>query len=176
MIMKALQLKYYLVVFLSLLTLQVSAQTLSENRQKIGKLLIELEANMTWESVDEEWQKKRDAWLKQCNSTHDWVIGDPISEGLIELAKHTRPEAMQQPAWKSMYAYWEKKCLEANLDFDEELAKQLLIFEENLQWGFVSETWAEKREAWVMECKAIKNEPSLINPNAEEDAVKFLRK
>jgi hypothetical protein len=83
---------------------------------------------------------------------------------------------MQQPNWKNSYAYWEKKCQEANLDFDEQLAKQLLIFEENLQWGFVSETWAARREAWVAECKAIKNEATPTNPNAEEEAMKFLGK
>lgn len=175
--MKALQIKYYLMaMFFCLLTLQVSAQELSANRQKIGKLLMELEANMTWESVDGEWQNKRDAWIRQCSSNHRWAIGDPISEGLIELAKHTRPEAMQQPGWKNMYVYWEKKCQEANLDFDEQLVKQLLIFEENLQWGFVSEAWAKRRESWLAECKAIKNEATPINPNAEEEAMKFLGK
>lgn len=175
--MKTLRIKIYLgIILFCLLTLQISAQTLSANRQKIGQLIMELESNMTWESVDNEWEKQRDAWIKQCSSSQYWVVGEPISEALITLAKHTRPEAMQQPKWQSMYPYWEKKCQEANLDFDEALAKQLLIFEENLQWGFVNEAWASRRAAWIAECKSIKNEVEPANPNAEEEAMKFLGK
>lgn len=175
--MKISKIKSYLALALFLfLSLQASAQTLSENRQKIGQLLMELESNMTWESVDNEWEKQREAWIRQCKSTHTWVVGEPISEALIALAKHTRPEAMQQPQWTSKYAYWEKTTLDANLDFDEMLAKQLLIFEEHLLWSFVSEAWAGRRDAWIAACKNIKNADYPVNPNAEEEAMKFLGK
>lgn len=162
------------------LTQNLSAQLQSENRKKIGQLLMELEANMTWQSVDAEWEKIRSRWLQQCKGELDneifVYVGEPVSQALIELAAHTKSEAMEQPNWNSKKAFWRKECLATNLGLDELLVKQLLEFESHLKWEFVEETWRNRREEWLMACKNIRNEVQSANPNAEEEVMEFLKK
>ncbi|MBX7242604.1 MAG: hypothetical protein K1X92_12755 [Bacteroidia bacterium] len=169
---------FLFLLFLSLISFQLSAQTrtMSPNRLKIAQLIMELESNMKWETVDSEWADLRDKWIQQCSGTTDYSFGDRLSEALIQLAEHTRPEAMEQPHWQSRYTLWKQTTAGANLDFDEMLVKQLLLFESYLLWTSVSEEWAQRRDAWVAECKSIKNTAGEVNPDAEEEAMKFLGK
>ncbi len=166
------------IVFMLIVPSFVFGQIQSRNRAITGKLLMELEANINWNAVKPEWANIRDRWILQCKGEHQMGMfqGEAISQALMELEANLVSDAMNQPAWSQRREFWRKQCEETTLGMDWLLAKQLVMFEENLKWGYVTEEWAERRDSWVQECKNISDPVEEANPNAEEEVMKFLGK
>lgn len=117
-------------------------QTLS-----ISLYILELESNIKWEAVYENWQIVRSEWVAKCQSMNSLAES---AELLFRLESNTRWEAVSKN-WENIRDRWVEKCQTVSSNAD--VAYLLLEFEANVQWIAVYPGWKDRRDTWIKELK-----------------------
>jgi len=113
----------------------------------ISLYILELESNIKWEAVYENWQIVRSEWVAKCQSMNSPAESADL---LLRLESNTRWEAVSKN-WEKIRDRWVKKCQTVNSNAD--VAYLLLEFEANVKWTAVYPGWKDRRDAWFKELK-----------------------
>jgi len=111
-----------------------------------GNLLVELESNMGWESVNEAWTTRREGWVAECMSVTEVAAKGDL---LLEFESMVEWSAVDK-GWAKIREDWSNDV--ANATTDKELANLLVIFESYVLWDVVSPNWVNLREDWIKRC------------------------
>jgi hypothetical protein len=111
-----------------------------------GTLLIELESNIGWSAVTEQWKDRREGWISDCNSKTN--ISDKAAL-LIEFEGNLKWEAVD-PRWADRREAWINDL--ENSSNNGDLGIYLAELEEYIIWDVVSPNWVNIRETWVKNC------------------------
>lgn len=111
-----------------------------------GSLLIELESNIGWSAVSDQWRTRRDGWISDCKSKSD--ISDKASL-LIEFESNLSWEAVD-PRWVDRRETWINDLYTSSSNSD--LSSYLAELEEYIIWEVVSPNWVNLRDVWVKNC------------------------
>ncbi|MBK8925856.1 MAG: hypothetical protein IPM74_08080 [Crocinitomicaceae bacterium] len=114
-----------------------------------GSLLIELESNVGWGAVNENWKTRRDSWLSDCETA-----SDAASKGnlLLEFETIVNWDAVN-PEWAKRRNAWISDVTKATTDTD--LGKYLAEFESYILWDVVSPAWVDLRDGWIKSCQSL---------------------
>ncbi len=116
-----------------------------------GTLLIELESNIGWSAVTEQWKARRDGWITDCNTKT--TIADKANL-LIEFEGNLKWESVD-PRWADRREAWIKDLGSSTNNGD--LGDYLAELEEYILWDVVSPNWVGIRENWVKNCTELSN-------------------
>ncbi|MBK9192045.1 MAG: hypothetical protein IPM77_11315 [Crocinitomicaceae bacterium] len=114
---------------------------------EFGDLLVELESNMGWSSVNADWKMRRDSWVESCLASGD--NGEKASL-LTEFETYVEWSAVN-PDWSDRRDLWIEDVLAAQTDGD--LGMLLAEFESYVLWEVVSPNWVNVRERWIKDCE-----------------------
>lgn len=114
-----------------------------------GALLTELESNIGWSAVTDQWKDRRDAWVADCFSKTE--ISDKASL-LMEFESYLKWEAVDQ-RWADRREAWIYDL--ENSTNDKDLGAYLAELEEYILWDVVSPNWVNVRESWVQNCTSL---------------------
>ncbi len=109
--------------------------------------ILELESNIKWEAVYENWERVRSEWVAKCQSMNSPAESADL---LLQLESNTRWEAVSKN-WENIRDRWVKKCQTVNSN--AEVANLLLEFEANVKWIAVYPRWKDRRDTWIKELK-----------------------
>ena len=115
----------------------------------VGELMVELESNMSWESVTEAWKTRREGWVAECYAATDVKSKANL---LLEIEGYVQWSAVDQ-SWANIRESWSQDCL--NSESDSELGDLLAVFEAYVLWEVVSPNWVNLREDCIIRCEEI---------------------
>uniref|UniRef100_A0A7S4I2M4 Uncharacterized protein n=1 Tax=Vannella robusta TaxID=1487602 RepID=A0A7S4I2M4_9EUKA len=106
--------------------------------------LLQLEANITWDAVTEEFKELRSDWRQRVRDAEDPTIAVQV---LIDFSKHLLPEAMYDPEY--ITDEWTLHASTPNLTYNM-LCGLLLALEETLndEFNTFSESWNDLVDSW----------------------------
>lgn len=113
---------------------------------EFADLLIQLESNILWEAVSDNWKTRRNEWIVECQILQSY---NEKADLLIELESNILWSAVNQD-WVNRRDAWTQQVLSAKSD--KELGKRLAELESFITWESVSDAWRAKRDTWVNNC------------------------
>lgn len=69
--------------------------------------MVELEANLKWDNVDEQWVERRDGWIRDCELVEDL---EQIAKLLLELECHITSISFETD-WNDFRDKWTQALL-----------------------------------------------------------------
>lgn len=112
-----------------------------------GDLLVELESNMGWNSVNPDWKMRRDSWIESCFAVTETSEKASL---LTEFETYVEWSAVN-PDWSDRRDLWIEEVLSAQSE--GELGKLLAEFESYVLWDVVSPNWVSIRDRWIKDCE-----------------------
>ena len=67
------------------------------NEPELASLLVEFESSLHWEAVQNQWKRRRDAWVEECHAASTL---EEVSALLLELESNV--------TWESVTEEWEE--------------------------------------------------------------------
>lgn len=114
-----------------------------------GSLLVELESNVGWGAVNENWKTRRDSWLSECEAASDAAGKANL---LLEFETIVNWDAVN-PEWAKRRDAWIVDVTKSTTDAD--LGKYLAEFESYILWDVVSPAWVDLRDGWIKSCQSL---------------------
>ncbi|MCB9224572.1 MAG: hypothetical protein R2780_09915 [Crocinitomicaceae bacterium] len=141
--------KRLVLILLSGILFSQIIQSCTAKDTSFGGLLIELESNMGWNSVDAVWRERRESWLADVRAASTTAEKATL---MIEFETYVLWTAVN-PAWEDERARWINNCTAANND--KELGVCLMKFESFVLWDVVSSNWKDRRDGWIKDCEKL---------------------
>lgn len=114
----------------------------TSSKKKFKTSLLQLEENITWSSVTEEFKNVRDDWRERLKDSSSITNASSL---LVEFSKYLLPSAICDPDY--IYGTWTMGTNSPIMNFDS-LCGMLLALEDSLIDTAFSEHWKEKVDTW----------------------------
>ncbi len=119
----------------------------------LGNLLLELESNILWKSVEPRWKNRRDGWIRSVRSARTPSQMAALTE---ELESNVLWSAVDQK-WRGRRTGWVRDI--RGIRSYGQVGQLLTELERNILWTAVEPAWKDRRDGWLEQIATFSNGP-----------------
>lgn len=117
----------------------------------VAQALLQFEAEMKWEAVQESWRGDRPGWVSGLQGASN---AGAVARGLGALEVAMKWEAVDS-SWRTARPGWVSQVGSASSA--QQVAQLLLVLEQATTWAAMNDSWRASRPGWVATLQGVAN-------------------